>query len=349
MVIFVILIGLALLFGKLADRYNNRVFLLLSVTLIVCFSGLRSKNVGIDTIGYYNDFYLIEHGGYVFSKDIFFLIISKFLMNIFHSPYSIIFIYSLIINVLIILRLWDYRRSCSFFLMQFMYISLFYFESMNIMRQFLAISIIFYATRFLERKKYKLYIILNVLAAAFHLTAILGIVVLLVYLIVEAKYDRKIQIKLFILLIPALSIFAYIGSTYISRYNSYFESTTIDIGLMPLYQLLCFGLIFVFSGNRKTGVYSENIYGEYYERDTCVMFLFFLSIIFVSLGMIFRYVERIGLYFQMFEMPFWGQAVNTVRNKSFIRFLAFIFLLYYFVTMLIFNGQGIFPYTWFWQ
>lgn len=349
MIIFLIIIGFSLLIGNLADRLNNKYLLFISIMLMVIFSGLRGVNVGIDTIGYYNDFYAIEHGGYVFSKDIFFLTTSKILMNIFHSPYAIIFIYSFFINILINLRLWDYRKYCSFSLMQLMYVCIFYFQSINIMRQFIAIAIVFFATKFLDKRNYKLFILFNILASAFHLTAVLGIIILLVYLINDAKRSRESEIKVIILTCPIILILAYVGLNYFSRYSNYFDKTTIDIGFMILYQLLCLFFINLFCRNKNSKIYSTNVLGELFEIDRCVMHLFIISLILLSIGSFFRYVERIGLYFQMFEMPFWGQAINCIYNRKSVRILACVFIFYYMITMLIFDGQGIFPYNFFWQ
>ena len=284
MIIFLIIIGLSLLIGNLADRYNNKFLLFLSIFLMVCFSGLRNVNVGIDTLSYYNDFYAIEHGGYVFSKDIFFLTTSKILMNIFHSPYAVIFIYSLIINILINIRLWDYKECCSFSIMQLMYVCLFYFLSINIMRQFIAVSIVFFATRFLYKRRYKLYIVFNLLAAAFHLTAILGVLILFVFLIIDAKKSRKYQIRLIILTIPIFLFLLYVGFTYFSRYSNYFDKTTIDIGYMLFYQIICLLFINVFCRNKNTDLYSLSVSGTYFRIDKYVMYIFIMSLILLSFG-----------------------------------------------------------------
>ena len=141
----------------------------------------------------------------------------------------------------------------------------------------------------------------------------------------------------------------YVGFTYFSRYSNYFDKTTIDIGYMLFYQIICLLFINVFCRNKNTDLYSLSVSGTYFRIDKYVMYIFIMSLILLSFGSFFRYVERIGLYFQMFEMPYWGQAINCVYNRRIVRFLAFVFIMYYFVTMLLYDGQGIFPYSFFWQ
>lgn len=57
---------------------------------------------------------------------------------------------------------------------------------------------------------------------------------------------------------------------------------------------------------------------------------------------------RIALLFQMYEMPFGGQAVQSKINRKYFIFMGIIFVSYYFMGQFG-NGQGVFPYKTFWQ
>lgn len=350
MFFFVITALLSVFFAYIADKRNKRYLMVLCGICLSLFSGFRSSSVGIDTINYYSDFYAIINNTYVFSKDFGWLFICRQLINLLSEPEYVILLIAVVTNVLIVARLWDFREKSSFTLMVCIYISVFYLQSLNIMRQYLAVSIIFFGTRFLENNRKSIFYFLSLfLATSMHTASIIGIVVYLIKMIVESEHNKKKRNRLILVLIIFIIAFIAVAPYVFSRYVHYFEMTIMEFGLMAPYQLCCIMLALLtvrfsfhngFSRTKKHEIIPI-------DKENCYMLL--IGIGFSCLGMLVRYMERVGILFQLYQMPIWGQLVLSQKNKVVYRMLAFVFIAYSFITLLVYNGQGIFPYTTFWE
>lgn len=146
-----ICVGSFILF-KLAELKDNKLFLVLGVVALSLGAGLRNDNVGLDTYQYISAFKTNFSVIWLF-KETGFREISRLLMNAFSGNTTcLLLLYAAVTNALILYRLWDFRKDCSYSYMAFLYITLHYMNTLNIMRQYIAIAIVFFATRFLEKK-----------------------------------------------------------------------------------------------------------------------------------------------------------------------------------------------------
>jgi len=108
-------------------------------------------------------------------------------IKLFTSNYYIfLFIISFLINSLILSFL--KKNSSVFRISAFVYVSLFYFITFNVTRQWIAYAILLVALEFLKNKKLIWFTLLTILAATFHTTAVLFI---FVYPILNFKKDSK--------------------------------------------------------------------------------------------------------------------------------------------------------------
>ncbi len=121
-------------------------------------SGLRGISVGKDTRSYTDTFEMILHNQRVELSwtgiETSFINLCSILQKINTSPQFLFVLFSFLINGFIIVRFWDFRYVASFTWMMIAYYIGFYFMTFNIMRQFCAIAIIFWGTRYIDRKKY---------------------------------------------------------------------------------------------------------------------------------------------------------------------------------------------------
>ena len=140
-IFFVMAIIVAVFFANIADRRKKKIYIYFSILIFSLVAGLRGISVGIDTEAYYYAF--INDFPYSWQfEEIGFRYMSNMLINIFKNPLYLMIIYALITNSLIINRLWDFREKFNFPFMIFLYGFIFFIETLNIMRQFLAISVI---------------------------------------------------------------------------------------------------------------------------------------------------------------------------------------------------------------
>ena len=110
---FIFILIPAIILCYIADKKNNKLLLFISIIYISLIVGLRGINVGIDTKPYYNAFLNDFPIKWQF-EEMGFRTISRLLMEIFKNPSFLFLIYAFVTNLLIFLRLWDFRKKCDF-------------------------------------------------------------------------------------------------------------------------------------------------------------------------------------------------------------------------------------------
>lgn len=316
--------------------------LLCGIVVLSLVAGCRATDVGIDTQFYY-DAFVSDFGLRPWQfKDEGFRILARVLMDVFHSPELVFFVVSLFTNAFILLRLWDFKEKASFPFMAFLYITLFYIGTMNTMRQYLAVAVLFFATRYLEKRRYGVFLAALVLATSIHTTAIMGIAFLFVYLWVNAERKQRVYIGIAALLVvPA----AFVGITlYESGHiENYFSNNIQNTNITFLYRVGSFVLACLLMS--ITNSHDEALRKE--SKKTPAAFITFLSLLASSAGMYFSYLDRLGYYFASFEFIFWGMAVKRREWGWLFMLMASVYALYSFGYEIIYNGSGIFPFHFF--
>lgn len=222
-----ICVGSFILF-KLAELKDNKLFLVLGVVALSLGAGLRNDNVGLDTYQYISAFKTNFSVIWLF-KETGFREISRLLMNAFSGNTTcLLLLYAAVTNALILYRLWDFRKDCSYSYMAFLYITLHYMNTLNIMRQYIAIAIVFFATRFLEKKGYIKFWLAVLLASVFHSSALLGLFFFFVYYWKIAPNKQK-KWMLFPLLIAIPIVFIVLMKTQSAQITNYFSQKRADV------------------------------------------------------------------------------------------------------------------------
>ena len=193
------------LFSAMADKYKYRspinaeqdkrlpvmVFTVLVIISFQIVAGFR-YDVGTDYVNYmliYTEIFNKGIGGATGEKiEIGFAILCKILAFFTYKPFVMFFITSLFINVLIILEL--RRHSSCFWMACLMFILTSEFlTTLNIVRQAIAMAILFSANRFLIDRKFISYCVCAVLASLFHLSAL---ILIPVYFVVDKPAWSKL-------------------------------------------------------------------------------------------------------------------------------------------------------------
>ncbi|MEB3100784.1 EpsG family protein [Ferviditalea candida] len=186
----------------------NRYYVFLVMAVLILVSGLRS-NIG-DTFFYMYSYKLkpLTLADIGFSGDFGFNLLQMLLQQFTADPQYLIFWVALFTNALIIPVL--YKYSSLFELSVFLYITTgMYLTSMNGIRQFLAASIIFAATKYIFEGNWKKYFAGVLLASTIHQSAL---ILIPVYFIVRQKaWTRQ---TLFLLL---AAIFIVVGFNQFSH------------------------------------------------------------------------------------------------------------------------------------
>lgn len=163
----------------------NKVFFIGIAFLLVFISGFRVTNgkVGIDTANYEEIFKSVQSGELkVFSlKNIItlnqvepgYLLLNK-IIGFFTNNAQFLFVTcSTITIVFILIAALQKKDNISIPQILMIYCSSFFIQSFNLVRLYLAVSIIIYAYSYIEKRKIFKYTTLVLLAASFHFTALI--------------------------------------------------------------------------------------------------------------------------------------------------------------------------------
>lgn len=338
-VIYVLCILTVLSFSFYADKTGKKTYLFFCALLLSLFCGLRSTETGVDTIHYYKYLSYIRYCGIMFGSDIGFSAISYFFMGLFDNPYYPLFIYATITNFLIVYRLWDFRNECSLPLMLLTYMVLYYPYTFNIVRQFLAISIIFFATKFIEQKHYIKYIIINLITSTIHASSLMCFC----YLFVSFGTKTKNKIYKILGFIAAFAfIFAGMNffSTNFDKYGSHLVSTYEGrIHAMTFIKMSFFCMIIFFNQHLCDREFSISKNGKNVPMQKHILQIYAVGLCLYALGMIFPFMNRIGFYFIMYEMPFWGQIIRAKTDGRAYNIMIFI-IIGYMLVINAFSGEN---------
>ena len=331
----------------LAERTNKRVYMFISGVILVFYSGLRDISVGIDTKTYYYNFLKIKNGVKVYINEKPFVIIVRFLFNIFDDPTAILFIMSAITIGLFYFSFWKLKDEYSISWMVLIFIFFYFARSMNISRQYLAWSIVFYAITCLFQQKIIKSCVFIIIAMCIHLSAVVSFAILGLYLLQDETRKKNKFKTVFLLLVLSGSLLSGSILSFIQEsYSRYYRFELSRIGLLSLYKILILlGIIILAKRNIIITFGSRKTYNELIEIDKRVVLLYIVGILFDSLSYFSSYTSRLGLFFLSFELLFWGRLLKAKTNTTLYKFALLVMLIYLYANNIIGDGYGIFPYS----
>lgn len=349
---YAVYIGLLIICGAcsyLADKRNNKAFLWVIILSLTLTAGLRAFSVGFDTQNYVEKFSYIYRGmfRYAYGLEESFKYICYGILRVVPNVSFLLGVLALITNACIILRFWELRKIASLPCMVLFYYMSFYFMSLNVMRQFVAVAILFWGTRYLGQKKFLRFVICVCVASLFHRTAIVGLLLILLNVLQWSDLNSR-QKNRYILFMLCLPLIVVLLIRKMDQYSRYFSDFSIHIGLIIPIKLalwmLCM-LLMVHSAmyqrylTELSNTDRFNVYSAY--------MIYLLALFFAAMGYFFSsFIERISWYFYVFEGVFYGSILKNTKNETKIPLAAMIFLLigYGFWYSLSHNSQGTVPF-----
>ena len=169
----------------------NKIFVYLIITILVGISGFRYMNDYLSDEWIYRQGYLQMANNYDFSslfaqKEWGFALLNWTLNWLSSDPQIMIFTVALITNVFVVLTIAKYGRP--FELSIFLYACGSFFSTFNILRQCLAMAIIFWGIRYILERKFLKYFITVFIASTIHISSW---IVLPIYFIVRQRILSK--------------------------------------------------------------------------------------------------------------------------------------------------------------
>lgn len=350
---YIIYIGLLLvcyLVSKDAEKKDKKNKIYIIIILLTLVAGLRGESVGLDTNSYMTKFEYISNGqfGYAYGLEMGFKLLCYVLLRIVNNSTFLFLCLAFVTNALMILRFWDYKDIASFPCMVVCYYIGFYFSTMNITRQLCGIAILFYCTKMLKEQKYIRFILITVLTGIFiHQTALIGLgfLALEVFQWKMLSSKQRVLLLMGMLMLPVALIYVM---NAMSRYEKYFSSIQVDIGIMlPIKILFVLFTSFIASGGNISKMFTGR--GNYEENSVRIYYV--LGILLSFLGYFFTFVQRIGWYYYIYEGVYMGMLLKTRsrNNKKVYIFCLIVLFGYMFMQALVGDGQGVVPYKFVWQ
>jgi len=322
MLIYILNISLIAFFGLISKKNKKNLFLLVVMFLILALiSGLRGINVGTDTRGYIDIFNNIAQNfqfekKFDYSVEPLFAILNGVVSSLNGSSQSLIMITSIIINFFVVKGILEHSKDKFFSL--FLYIGLYhYYQTFNGIRQYIAISLIFFSYKYVKSREFNKFILMNLIAVGFHITALLFIPFYFIY-------NKNISLK-------SLILFTVLIFIFITSFNEILE---IVFTYFPEYQVYE-GLIVQDSGGIRDIVLSSIFIGFGLVcgdlKSTNHIYLTMIAIVYFAFSILGLFYDanlmmRLGWYFSIFMTIYIPNTLNYVYNYKLRRLLKYIIL-----------------------
>lgn len=325
---------------KAKNKVSKVIFQILAVLPFIIVSAIR-YDVGTDYfVRYVPNYMEFVNNRPVPSLEPLFVIIIKLCIFVTSNPTILFVITSIIINALVFYTIFKYSKKPVLSVIIY-FLGSFYFASMNIVRQYLAMMVLLASYRILLSNKNKyLYLLMIFISTLFHTMSIVFVITLFL--------DKKpIKLKL---LFVMLIVFAIVG-TSLGDIVSYIINNT---GLQNNVNIYKYVKYFVKDGQIYLSTIVSEIFiyifiyesyitlknkGETIEKEA-IFFLNMQSMVLVTivLSIYYSLFFRITILFSMFQIIsipyFWSKLSAkeskrlTVQTKSTVLMLAIVGLLF---------------------
>jgi len=244
-----------------------------------------------------------------------FSILVFFVAKVFKNMFVLQFIiqFLTIVPIYIGLRI---RKEENLWIGMTVYFCMFYNISLNIMRQLIAISILFLALQYFLEDKKKLFLLYSFIACSFHNVAILGFLLPFLYKFINLKLFKKgnsfkkSKFKLYILTICGL-ILVLTQNLIIDILNSlglswYVHYITGEISFLPNQIIIRLPLLFMCLIFRKELFRKEG--DLFFFHCCCIIY----AIIFSQFASVNSYAYRIAMIFSIFLVDFIPKICSVI-------------------------------------
>jgi hypothetical protein len=336
MIFYILLVIVVICLFFIAYKYSTteKAISLTLLGIMILIGGFRDR-IGWDYTSYIH-WYLegTRDAGFEFG----FLGIMKVFRYLNLDYHFLFFFFSFFTYLFAYLGVQKYTKKTSLPLVLYVLIPVLFLYSFTYIRQFLSVTIAFYAFSFLLDKKYVNYFLLMFLGVSIHYSCLIPF---LVFLIVYKWGFFVKSYHLYLLMgvtfiIGQVGIIHWLSLFFKDSHYLYYVSNKFAV-VVPLLKLLvinamCFLVINYY-----------NKYGFQYPNQKYLLVLYVCSILFLNLFSESRELTRLYIYFRIFEIILVAEIIYaTLKNKRFwfIGFVCCFYLLPYFRAITIDYERG---------
>lgn len=330
----------SLLFKIKAGKLSKYFFIAIAALPFSILAGFRD-NVGTDYLNYatiFEEFKTIKFVDIVTASDnieVGYYMLIKFLQLFGAGVHFAFFVYEFFIVYIFLLALSKYKNSVNAVFCITFYFAMYFHPSLNIIRQSMAMSLLFLACFYLINKKYVAYAITNAVACLFHRTAIICFIFFVVFAFLRKEYigdrvklrmtGRRALYYIVILCCPLiyrLVIPLLLTLPFFSKYSAYAVNINgkIGFGMIFKYIVLIVPMVAVMIRNR----------GYLSSRSLKLFDLYTVFIPISDIGYLIEFTNRLYLYPEMLIIVLSSMMIKEADNKK----LKIAMILYYLGFML---------------
>ncbi len=334
--------------GKAKTKTMFILFSILSLAPTILLAGLRDYSIGIDTMNYYDmpmywrgairsntlwD-YLILHSlsrGPEVLAGLLFGCTAK----LTGSYRVLLFLIHTIILTCIYIGAFRFRKYAAPEFILLLFYLFFYNHSLNVLRQYIAMSILFAAFMDIEQHKYKRFCFFVLIAVMFHSSAIIGLGPLILFCILY-KHGKHLTSTLWrkmlvisgiifiITLLYPLLLFLLHSGVLAGRYSFYLENETEAKALKVILLFLAMEIyaIYIFQKN----MYRNKLYFDFYKYGSLIYFALY------TLTAVIVFGKRIAMYFSLINvltLSLLAESQKKYTDKTLAKVLVIFFSLVY--------------------
>jgi hypothetical protein len=331
----------SLLLLLLNTLVKNKFFINILIVMLILFSGLR-YGVGVDYFSYMNHFENIFYG-YDSNLEYGIQVIVQ-LVNYLGGGTQFIFLIFSAFTIIFFANYIKYNTKNNFISwIIFISYGTFYLGSLNLVKQYIAISIFAFSIKFIIEKSFARYLVAILFASLFHISAL----ILIPFYLLRVKFKYYHYIFFALTLYFAIDIFEYIIS--MTKYSIYLDerwanSMNNNRNIYMSYFFIIISFIILIMSK-----YINNI-----KNSQIFINMAYISLVLISLSLIIDYLPnmffyRINNYFMISYIILPNYYLYNV-NKLFkiIGFITLVILMYvYFILTIYFKGYeyNLIPYN----
>ncbi|MGU8826011.1 EpsG family protein [Clostridium perfringens] len=232
------------------------------------------------------------------------------------------------------------RYSISYTLSMFLFVTLyFYYNSFNIIRQYISIAIVFFSIKYLINRNLKKFLICIFIATMFHMTALL---ILPFYWIVNKRFNSIVYLSVIILTILISFLSPILISLILKIFPKYslYLNTTFTLNSNKSI-IIIIALVFIYS------YLNINKINKVQENGIILINLTFFALIFAILSSKNIMIYRVTMYFYTFIILLIPICIEIIdkRIKPLVYYILILSLWIYNIYMLTNNNAGVYPYS----
>lgn len=327
-------------------------FLLVFGIQLVLIAGLRDVSVGTDTKTYYAIFDQVQTWSFRilprFYVEIGYAVLNK-IVGMLGGTYTVLLLINQIIIILGIFK-FVYRTSENVLMSVFLFVAMGYFSStMNVMRQFIALSFVLSAYyHYGWKKQTGKSIIMILLGSLFHSSSIVIIPILFLhYILYESSFKKSFGFKFLSIIAGCAAILLmdyfviWLSRVGIKSITSLTEGVGVELQIISVSLLIKICISMLYFYEKRIGLFTN-------EELKHMNFLNFLNIVscFMSVaGGLYPLFSRFNIYFQLTTIVFLPTLVRVVpiQQKRFVKIA--VYIMFGFLFMYELPGKDIIPWT----